>query len=113
MKYLILLGMFLFSAHINAFETGNDLVEAMKEYEKADAGKEANWMQVGLFMGYVTGTTDVFRMYGSACVPDTAPRDQIYAVVIKHLKSMPELWTQKAEVLVGATLSSAFPCEAE
>ena len=114
MKGILIAAMLCFTFAKNAqagtFYMGNDLVETMPEYEKAERGApRTDFVKAGYFRGYVLGVNDVFSGY-VFCTPDSATISQVSAIVAKYVNTHPERWTVGASVLVTDALKEAFPC---
>lgn len=70
-------------------------------------------------MGYVEGVSDAVALETSiggdlfgwtACIPAEATASQVRDVVVKYLKSHPELRHLGAPSLVASAIGEAFPC---
>jgi hypothetical protein len=92
----------------NIFLTGNNLVSAMREYDKEQANvANANGLQAAEYMAYVIGVFDATT--SSYNLPAQATTGQVIAVVSKYLKDHPEDWSKSAADLVMKALREAFP----
>jgi hypothetical protein len=90
------------------FYSGNELVELMGEYDRAEANASGvSYFKVGNYGGYILGIYDGTRYTYS--MPESATKGQVLAVVTKYLKNHPEKWTEPAAVLVIEALQEAFP----
>jgi hypothetical protein len=89
---------------------GNRLVEAMREYEKAERKDErTNYADVARYQWFVMGVHDALS--GEIfCSPEQVTLAQVTAVVAKYLNAHPEEWDQPASVLVTKALNRVFPC---
>jgi hypothetical protein len=93
------------------FYTGNQLVEGMREYDRAQSGSNGEGLTVGaggaLYWGYVLGVFDgTSSLYA---LPDVGTKGQIVAIVTKYFKDHPEKWSQSGADLVVEALTEAFP----
>lgn len=94
---------------VAGFMTGNELVENMRESDKADAGdRTANFMKSAYYSGYIMGVSDVLN-HMLFDLPPRVTVGQICSVVAKYLKNHPERWNELASELVMDALSEAFP----
>jgi hypothetical protein len=92
----------------NIFLTGNNLVSAMREYDKEQANvASVNGLQAAEYMAYVIGVFDATT--SSYNLPAQATTGQVIAVVSKYLKEHPEDWSKPAADLVVKALAEAFP----
>jgi hypothetical protein len=89
---------------------GNLLVEAMREYEKAERKDErTNYADAARYQWFVMGVHDALS--GEIfCAPEQVTLAQVAAVVAKYLNAHPEEWNEPAFVLVTRALKQAFPC---
>ena len=87
---------------------GNDLVQMLREHEKADRGDPSkNFFRDGFYVGYVAGVYDSTGFFFTP--PENVTLGQICSIVAKHLKENPERWTLPASILVLEALIKAFP----
>jgi hypothetical protein len=94
------------SAYAN-FKTGNDLVNDMREYYKAEQGDpKTNWTADGSYMGYIEGVIDATE-YDS--IPSGVKLKQLCYIVANFLEKHPERWNESANVLVCQAIRQAFP----
>jgi hypothetical protein len=102
----------LFASQADAqLETGNDLVEVMREADKLDMGHpRADLFKVGLYAGFVIGAFDAYILAGLLCPPDQVTMGQAMAIVSRYLEANPAEWNLPAIDLVRDGLRSAFPC---
>lgn len=91
------------------YKSGNDLVNVMREYDKAQAGTKYDAYDVGSFMGYLQGATDATASRGLYELPDGVTVGQIAAIVSKFLNANPENWNLPAAALITLALMEAFP----
>ena len=98
------------SVQAGAFYDGNELVEKMREWEKASRLEGvASLREIGFYQGYVAGVADAFG--GIAfCPPSNANVGQILVVVSKYLYANPAHWAEPATVLITDALAKAYPC---
>ena len=88
--------------------SGNELVQLMREYEKAERrDRSTDWRKAGEYRGYVTGFYDATWFFYAA--PDNITAARIAAVVATFLKQNPEKWDRPAWDLVMEALREAFP----
>jgi len=93
------------------FWAGNDLVNLMRDYEKAASGdKITDYSHATEFRGFVLGVHDSHEGRGEFCSPPKGTVGQIGAVVVKYLNAHPEQWSEPAHTLVLRALKEAFPC---
>ncbi|MBM4053083.1 MAG: hypothetical protein FJ264_00110 [Planctomycetes bacterium] len=93
------------------FTSGNELVDHMKENDKAVAGqKEVDWLKTGLYIGFVGGVYDACDGAFFCASPSEPTQGEITAVVSKYLKEHPERWNEPAVVLIVDALKAAYPC---
>ena len=108
---IILFFSFLFpigNAHGKELLNGNELVELMREYEKAERNdKTADWRKVGEYRGYVMGFYDATWFFYA--VPENITPGRVAAVVARFLRQNPEKWDRPAWDLVMEALQEAFP----
>ena len=90
------------------FDTGNDLVLNMREYEKANANvPNSDYFKAAYYMGFVTGVCDATSHFYDA--PANLTKNQLFAIVAKYLKENPEKWSQPGSLLVIEALRKSFP----
>lgn len=95
-------------AHSKELLSGNDLVQLMREYEKAERNdKSTNWHKAGEYVGYVMGFYDATWFFYAD--PQSITEGQVAAVVAEFLKRHPEKWSRPAWDLVMEALQEAFP----
>ena len=88
--------------------SGNELVQLMREYEKAERNhKSTDWRKAGEYMGYVTGFYDATWFFYAD--PKNITAGRVAAVVAAFLKQHPEKWDRSAWDLVMEALQEAFP----
>jgi len=90
------------------FQTGNDLVMDMREYEKSDNDRSESWYQTGRYAGFVVGVHDALQGILFQAPPNVRVK-QIFAIVANYLKNHPERWNESGLVLVADALKEAFP----
>jgi hypothetical protein len=103
--------------------TGSSLLENCREYEKIEAGQDANLVEVGFCLGYIGGVWDIIQLQRfrseteaparfllESCTPNGATRGQVALIVIKHLKENPAQLHLSATVPIMAALQEAWPC---
>jgi Rap1a immunity proteins len=92
-------------------ETGNDLVEVMREAVKLDIGHpRPDFFKVGIYSGFVIGAFDAYILAGLLCPPDRATHGQAMAIVSRYLEANPDEWNLPAAYLAREALLFAFPC---
>jgi hypothetical protein len=101
--------------------TGNDLMDYGRNWDLLMAGKEADSMKAGYFLGFVSGIAQTMSLNGylfaspsgdcQLCIdfPDNGKMGQACAVVLRDLKNRPEDWAKPAFVIVSESLKRAFP----
>lgn len=95
-------------AHAKELLSGNELVQLMREYEKAERNdKSANWHKAGEYLGYVMGFYDATWFFYAD--PQNITEGQVAAVVAEFLNQHPEKWNRPAWDLVMEALQEAFP----
>lgn len=95
-------------AHAKELLSGNELVQLMREYEKAERNdKSANWHKAGEYLGYVMGFYDATWFFYAD--PQNVTEGQVAAVVAEFLNRHPEKWNRPAWDLVMEALQEAFP----
>ena len=108
---IILFISFLFplgQAHGKELLSGNELVQLMREYEKAERNdKTADWRKAGEYRGYVIGFYDATWFFYAD--PENITSGRVAAVVAAFLKQNPEKWDRPAWDLVMEALQEAFP----
>jgi hypothetical protein len=88
--------------------SGNELVQLMREYEKAERNdKSADWRKAGEYLGYVMGFYDATWFFYAA--PQNITAGRVTAVVAAFLNQHPEKWNRPAWDLVMEALREAFP----
>ena len=98
-------------SHASYFIDGNELVAAMREYDKAvTSDSDTEYYEVGIYTGFVYGVYDVYGSSNSICPSENVTRGQVGSVVSKFLKEFPERWDEPAFQLVVDALKKAFPC---
>jgi hypothetical protein len=96
------------NAHAKEFLSGTELVQLMREYEKAQRNdKSTNLHKAGEYLGYVMGFYDATWFF-YAEVRNITP-ERVAAVVAKFLNQHPEKWNRPAWDLVMEALKEAFP----
>lgn len=106
---LLLIALLLFTASSNAFDTGNELIEACRNPN--------DQAQYGYCLGFVSATFDVQEQLGVAkilpaiaCLPEGVNRNQVVAVFQRYASVHPGELHGSAAYLVIASLKEAFPC---
>jgi len=98
----------LAQAHAKELLSGTELVQLMREYEKAQRNdKSTNLHKAGEYLGYVMGFYDATWFF-YADVRNITP-ERVAAVVAKFLNQHPEKWNRPAWDLVMEALKEAFP----
>ncbi len=96
------------NAHAKELLSGTELVQLMREYEKAQRNdKSANLYIAGEYVGYVMGFYDATWFF-YAEVRNITP-EGVADVVGKFLNQHPEKWNRPAWDLVMEALKEAFP----
>jgi hypothetical protein len=95
-------------AHGKELLSGNELVQLMREYEKAERNaKTTDWRKAGEYRGYVMGFYDATWFFYAD--PENITSGRVAAVVAAFLKQHPEKWDRPAWDLVMEALQEAFP----
>lgn len=90
------------------FQTVNDLIPLMHEFEKADAKQAgANYPDARVFRAYVQGVYDATDT--DYDTPEGFATRQLLAVVVKYIKENPKEWNRPAGIVVREALRKAFP----
>lgn len=93
------------------FLSGNDLVQYMRETDKANASHpQTSYYDVGNYMGFVVGVFDAYSTARLICPSSGVTRGQAMEIVSMYLKSNPTKWNLSAVSLVRNAFTSAFPC---
>lgn len=110
--FLLAMFLALVSLQVHAeFLSGNDLVQDMREDDKADAGHpQTSYYSAGKYMGFVIGVFDAYSTEGLICAGYGVTKGQAKQIVSVYLKSNPTKWNLSAVVLVRNAFTSAFPC---
>jgi hypothetical protein len=90
------------------FYDGAKLVGKWREYQKQEAGRPYNYVELGSYLGYVQGVADTLNGVVIS-LPTNATAGQISAIVGKYLDDNPSEWSQSAHILVIRALKQAFP----
>lgn len=107
------LGMVLICAMVlgchSAFAmTGDDLVEGMRSYLKAEKDyTRADYLLSGNYMGYVLGVAEATASDYS--LPSGVTPERLYQIVAVYLEKHPKRWNEPAANLVRGALGEAFP----
>lgn len=114
-RFLVLVFVLLFLVGVPGagycyFETGNDLVRHMREYEKGASDPTQEAFRAAAYMGYITGVADTVNAL-SVIILEGKSVGQLCAVVAKYLKANPEKWHKPAVGLVIEAFREAFPKE--
>ena len=90
------------------FETGNDLVVRMREWEKTET-KDSNpdYGSAMHYLGYIKGVNDTLSESLPRATGPVTVR-QVCSIVAKYLKDHPERWSESAYILVQDALKEAF-----
>lgn len=113
MRTIILAAMLLLAPlQVRAqFLSGNDLVQYMREADKANASNpQTSYYDVGNYMGFVTGVFDAYSTARLICPSSGVTRGQALEIVSAYLKANPTKWNLSAVSLVRNAFTSAFPC---
>lgn len=98
----------LAQAHGKELLSGDELVQLMREYEKAERkDRSTDWYKAGQYLGFVTGFYDATWFFYADTKKIGAER--IAGVVAKFLKQHPEKWNRAAWDLVMEALQETFP----
>jgi len=111
MKVLLIASVLLITSFFSQATTGNDLYVQYIEYEKMMSNKEVDSYKVNIFMGYVSGVSELMSGIGVLCVEKGVTQGQIYDIVGKYLRDNPAERNQKAPPLISGSLMLRFPCE--
>ena len=95
-------------AHGKELLSGNELVQLMREYEKAERNdRSTDWRKAGEYVGYVMGFYDATWFFYAD--PHNITPEQVADVVAKFLNQYPDRWNRPAWDLVMEALQEAFP----
>ena len=96
------------TAHAREILSGTELVQLMREYEKAQRNdRSTNLHKAGEYVGYVTGFYDATWFFYAEARNITP--EGVAGVVAKFLNQHPEKWNRPAWDLVMEALKEAFP----
>ena len=105
---IVLFAVFVLSFHSAFAMSGNELVDGMRVYLKADKNyTKADYLLAGNYLGYVQGVAEATASDYS--LPDEVTADQLCHIVAKFLEKHPERWNEPASRLVRNALQEAFP----
>jgi hypothetical protein len=105
---IVLCVIFVFSFDSAFAMSGNELVDGMRVYLKADKNyTKADYLLAGNYLGYVQGVAEVTASDYS--LPNGVTADQLCHTVAKFLEKHPERWNEPASRLVRNALQEAFP----
>jgi len=105
---IVLFAVFVLSFHSTFAMSGNELVDGMRAYLKADKDyTKADYLLAGNYLGYVQGVAEATASDYS--LPSGVTADQLCHVVAKFLEKHPERWSEPASRLVCNALQEAFP----
>lgn len=91
------------------FCDGNELVQGMREFEKAEQrDPKADLQTAQFYMGFVAGIYD--SISSSLCPSDNPTVGQVSKVVAQYLDNHPSECGRPAYDLVLRALRGAFPC---
>lgn len=107
--YLVVLSIALCSTSpASAAKTGNELLHECEGGETT----RAEFYEL-ICMGYVSGVADTLILERNVCPPDNYTNGQTLSVVMKFLKTNPEITHHAAPTLILQALSGAWPCHPE
>jgi formylmethanofuran:tetrahydromethanopterin formyltransferase len=108
MKRFVLVVLFFMASTsaYSGFQTGNSLIDGIKEYDGSIARFDG-----AVFMGYVMSVYDVLETLHSICPPTTIEGAQVFAVTENYIKQNPARWHENATILISEALMKSFPCK--
>ncbi|MDD5371874.1 MAG: Rap1a/Tai family immunity protein [Sulfurimonas sp.] len=106
---------FLLTSNLQAvWNTGNNLVGDMREYDKWENGnRDVDFYKSASFSSYISGVADTMIDASYICIPEGVNSGQVFGIVKKYIKNNPEKWNIPASHLVIQPLLDAFPCKQE
>lgn len=112
---ILLAILFIFSSAIaQAAMDGNALYDAYGAYARTtqnSAPQSAPNVNTGIYVGYVSGASDVFHNLELFCPPVNVKNKQLYDIVGQYLTEHPERRQNTAISLIWEALNEAFPCK--
>ena len=94
----------------NPFGTGKWLHDCWTEEKRLETGDiKADVYNAGIYVGFVTGLSLLFRNASKSSVPDDVTNDQISVVVVNYLEKHPEEWHLPAYEIVIRAMQAAWP----
>ncbi|EGR3344756.1 hypothetical protein J8B38_16210 [Vibrio parahaemolyticus] len=92
------------------FLVGNDLIEPIREYRKAERGDtDTDYSKAWYYRGYVLGVYDANDV--RYCTPKDLTITQLMAVIAKYIEDNPKYWSEPADELVFRAINADFPCK--
>jgi Rap1a immunity proteins len=105
---IVLFTVFIFSFHSAFATSGNDLIDGMRSYLKAEKDyTKADYLLSGNYMGYVQGVAEA--TVSDYSLPSGVTPDDLYHIVANYLEKHPNRWNEPAANLVRNALLEAFP----
>jgi hypothetical protein len=105
---IVLFAVLVLSCHSAFAMSGNELVDGMRVYLKADKDStKADYLLAGNYLGYVQGVAEATASNYS--LPNGVTADLLCHIVAKFLEKHPERWSEPASRLVCNALQEAFP----
>ena len=105
---IVLFTVFVLSCHSAFAMSGNDLIDGMRSYLKAEKDyTKADYLLAGNYMGYVQGVAEATVSVYS--LPGGVTPDNLYHIVANYLEKNPQRWSEPAVHLVRNALLEAFP----
>lgn len=114
---LLLAIIFLCISTVAQAMDGNELYKKYGAYYWSSRVENANWLDTGIFMGFVDGVSVTSLVDGVSansldyCPPEDVIYTQLYDIVGQYLTNHPERRQNRAVFLVKQALIEAFPCK--
>lgn len=105
---IVLFAVFILSCQSALAMSGNELIDGMKSYLKAEKDyTKADYLLAGNYMGYVLGVAEA--TVDDYSLPSGVTPDAVYRIVASFLEKHPEKWKEPAGPLVRKALQEAYP----
>ena len=105
---IVLFAVFVLSCHSAFAMNGEDLVDGMRSYLKAEKDyTKADYLLAGNYMGYVQGVAEA--TVSDYSMPNGVTPEKIYHIVADYLDKNPKRWNEPASNLVRNALREAYP----
>ncbi len=94
------------------FELGSELVEDMREWEKANHQEpNTNYSKATGYSSYVSAIYDSLDLNNEICTRKKPTKGQVNAIVSKYLFENPSRWDEPAYFLVADALKAEYSCK--